>query len=150
MAVAIGASTISMADSNPLVVNVARDINDQQLQELKKIISDQLGLTTAAKLSLPAVMKDLQSKTYTELFAIKLNDETQTCLLTTCGDVKPATVIKLADAVLSARDKEESVRTTTVNSRIAVSGAILAVLSFAMSTRTTVATLRSKKPASVT
>jgi hypothetical protein len=140
----IGASTVSVDGAAKVDASTDVAVASPFAEGFVKIFKD-LSLRPAARQSLPTVMKDLQGKTYTELFAIKLNDETQTCLLTTCGDVNPATVIKLAEAVLSARDKEESVRTANVNLRIAVSGAILAVLSFAMSAWTTLASLRSKK-----
>jgi hypothetical protein len=94
------------------------------------------------------VVSELQSKSYTELYVIKIGDEDQVCTLLNCHNIKGNAVVKLADAVLSARDKEENAKAAPINSRIAMSGAVLAVLSFAMSAWSTAVSLRSKKSSS--
>jgi hypothetical protein len=102
------------------------------------------GLSNTPLDVLRSIMKDLQDMSYTELYAIKLS-ESETCSLVSCRGVNAGTVRQLTDAVLSARDKDQSTRAANINSTISISGGILAVLSFIMSASSTIASIRSRK-----
>jgi hypothetical protein len=102
------------------------------------------GLATAPTTIIKSIIEELQRMTYTELFTIKLSDN-EACALVSCRGVNAGTVKQLADAVLLARDKEQSMRAASINSTISISGGILAVLSFVMSASSTIASIRSKK-----
>jgi hypothetical protein len=97
------------------------------------------------KENLKQLLTELESKSITDLYLIKLSQDNRTCQLTNCYGLIPSEVRNLADAVAIGRDKEQSARNTTINATISISGAILAVLSFVMSASSTVITLRSKK-----
>ena len=110
----------------------------KSVEELSKQIS---------KEQLNNITEELESKTITDLNVIKIAlDDDSVCSVLDCFGVQSATVKRIADAVISGRDKEETVRAANINTRIAISGAVLAVLSFLMSAWSTITSLRSKKP----
>jgi hypothetical protein len=110
---------------------------DRSLDELTKSIT---------KEQLENIATELYSKNNIDLTLIKIGvDDNSLCSVINCYGISPQRVRKIAEAVSSGKDKEESVRTANVNTGIAISGAVLAVLSLAMSAWSTVTSARSKK-----
>jgi hypothetical protein len=114
-------------------------IVQKSIQALSKKVS---------KEQLDNIINELTSKSYTELTVIKIAvDDGSLCGVINCYGIHPENVRMIADGVINGRDKEESVRTANINSKIAISGAVLAILSFAMSVWSTITSFRSKKSA---
>jgi hypothetical protein len=91
------------------------------------------------------ILDDMGNKTYTELFVIKTADDEMVCEVTKCYGLDAKTITKLADSVLSAREKEEQLRSAKVNSYISISSAIVSVISLLISASSAIRTLRTKK-----
>ena len=94
-------------------------------------------------------MDQLQNMPYTKLYVIKYSNMDQICeKQVICFDVDPSTVQKLADAVISGRKDEDNAITTNINRTISISSAIIAILSFILSTSSAIITIRSRKSTS--
>jgi hypothetical protein len=131
--VVIAALAISSpAGADPLTDGLIREIGRVH-DSLSTIPAGRPGdFSTSSPAAVQSIIEELQSKTYTQLFAIKISQE-QACMLVSCRGVNEHTVSQLADAVLSARDKDQSMKAASINSTIAISGGVLAILSFIMS-----------------
>jgi hypothetical protein len=115
--------------------------NDQVTTKALDVLSKHINAQ-----QLRNIREELEAKRYMDLIIIKVAiDDGNVCESINCFGVQPAIVKRIVGAVIDGRDKEESVRAANINSRIAISGAFLAVLSFGMSTWSTVTSLRSKK-----
>jgi hypothetical protein len=127
--------------TNTVVCNISKDA----LEALSKSLT---LLPETQKSDIPIVLKDLGTKSYEELYAIQLSSPKDACSLIDCRNISGGTIGKLAEAILNARDKEQAVRTAATNNIIAISGAIIAILSFILSIYTTVALSKSKRSGS--
>jgi hypothetical protein len=119
-------------------------LSDTEINTIDKAI-DRSAEISGAKPDVRAVLKTLDTKSYEELYAIKLSDPAAVCELARCDHMSGATVSKLADAILSAREKEKGDATAKTTNTIAISGAIIAILTFILSAFNAVVALRTKK-----
>ena len=126
-------NTIMCASLNPKQVEKLIDIAKKSIPGDK----DKTNVST--------VLEELNKKTMTELYAIKVSESDDVCSLTECRGISGSKVAKFADAVLNARDKEQAMQIANTNNMIAISGGIIAVLSFALGVFNVVTALKGKK-----